>query len=90
MLGRKAEALREGERTLALTPVSSDGYTGPYNQHVVARSYVLLGESEKALDLLEPLLQMPYFLTPGWLRIDPAWDSLRSNPRFKKLTESTT
>ncbi|HVL16363.1 MAG TPA: protein kinase [Gemmatimonadales bacterium] len=90
MLGRKAEALREGERTLALTPVASDGYTGPYNQHVVARSYVLLGESEKALDLLEPLLQMPYFLTPGWLRIDPAWDSLRSNPRFKKLTESTT
>jgi eukaryotic-like serine/threonine-protein kinase len=90
MLGRKAEALREGERTLALTPVSSDGYTGPYNQHVVARSYVLLGESEKALDLLEPLLQMPYFLTPGWLRIDPAWDPLRSNPRFKRLAESTT
>jgi hypothetical protein len=56
----------------------------------VARSYAVLGESEKALDLLEPLLQMPYFLTPGWLRIDPAWAPLRSNPRFKKLTESTT
>jgi len=90
MLGRKAEALREGERALTVLPASQDGYTGPYDQHVVARSYAVLGESEKALDLLEPLLRMPYFLTPGWLRIDPAWDPLRSNPRFKKLTESTT
>lgn len=75
---------------MTVLPASQDGYTGPYDQHVVARSYAVLGESEKALDLLEPLLQMPYFLTPGWLRIDPAWAPLRSNPRFKKLTESTT
>jgi hypothetical protein len=31
----------------------------------------LLGDPEKALDQLEPLLNMPCYLLPGWLRIDP-------------------
>ena len=43
------------------------------------------GEPEKAIDRLERLLKIPYLLSPGWLRIDPTWDSLRGNPRFQKL-----
>jgi hypothetical protein len=35
---------------------------------------------------LEPLLRIPYFLSPGWLRIDPTFDPLRRNRRFGKLT----
>ena len=31
----------------------------------------MVGEPEKALDQLEPLLRVPYYLSPGWLRIDP-------------------
>ena len=58
---------------------------GPYNQHQLARIYILVGEPEKALDQLEPLLKIPYVLSPGWLRIDPNFDPLRKNPRFQKL-----
>jgi len=29
----------------------------------------------------------PYYLTPGWLRIDPNFDPLRGNPRFDKLAQ---
>jgi tetratricopeptide (TPR) repeat protein len=84
-LGRKEEAIREGERGVALVPVSKDADQGPYYQHQLARIYMLVGEPEKALDQLEPLLKMPYFLSPGWLKIDPNFDPLRKNPRFQKL-----
>jgi hypothetical protein len=57
----------------------------PYRRHQLARIYILVGEQEKALDQLEPLLKMPYYLTPGWLRIDPNFEPLRKNSRFQKL-----
>jgi TolB-like protein/Flp pilus assembly protein TadD len=84
-LGRKEEAIREGERTVALDPVAKDALRGPYFQHELVRIYMLVGEPEKALDRLEPLLKIPYYLSPGWLAIDPNFDPLRKNPRFQKL-----
>jgi serine/threonine-protein kinase len=87
-LGHKAEAVREGERAVALGPITEDAYIGPYLQHQLVRIYILVGEPEKALDRLEPLLDMPYYLSPGWLRIDPNFHSLRTNPRFQRLAAS--
>ena len=84
-LGKKAEAIAEGEKSLVLMPISKDNANGAYDQHQLARSYILLGEQEKALDLIEPLLKMPYLLSPGWLRIDPAFAPLKGNPRFERL-----
>jgi len=84
-LGRHAEALAAGERGAGLSPLSRDAWSGPYYQHQLARIHILLGNKEKALDLLEPLLEVPYHLSPGWLRVDPTFDPLRGNPRFEKL-----
>jgi eukaryotic-like serine/threonine-protein kinase len=88
-LGRKAEAIAEGEKAVALQPITTDTYLGPYVQHQLVRIYIEAGEPEKALDRLEPLLRIPYYLSPAWLRIDPTFDPLRSNPRFRKLVEGT-
>ena len=88
-LGRKDEAIRQGKRSLELAPISKDAYGGAYDQHQLARIYILVGEPDKALDLLEPLLKIPYYLTPAWLKIDPTFDPLRKNPRFQKLVEGT-
>ena len=63
---------------------------GPYIQHQLARIYIMVGEPEKALDQLEPLLRIPYYLSPAWLRIDPTFDPLRKHPRFQKLVEGTS
>jgi len=84
-LGRRQEAIREGKRSVALTPVAKDFSVGTVVQHQLALIYILAGEPEKALDNLEPLLRVPYLLSPGWLEIDPTFDPLRNNPRFQKL-----
>ena len=84
-LGRTADAMHDGERGVQLWPISQDAYFGPYVQLQLVRIYLLVGEPEKALDQLEPLLRIPFYLSPGWLRIDPTFDPLRSNPRFQKL-----
>jgi hypothetical protein len=44
-----------------------------------------VGEKDKAITALESLLSVPYFVSPGWLKIDPTWAELRGNPRFEKL-----
>ena len=68
-----------------LAPLATNHFLGPYLQHQLVKIYMLAGENEQALNLLEPLLKIPYDLSPGWLRIDPAFRSLRGNPRFEKL-----
>jgi tetratricopeptide (TPR) repeat protein len=87
-LGRKPDAIREGQRGVALMPISRDAYFGPYNQLQLVRIYLLTGEPDLALDQLEPLLQVPFYLSPGWLRIDPAFDPVRKHPRFQRLTSA--
>ena len=72
---------------MSITPVSSDAYTGPYLAHMLVRIYLIGGEIDRALDALEPLLKFPYYLSPGWLRVDPAFTTLQGNPRFEELVK---
>ena len=84
-LGRKTRAIREGERAVALLPVTKDAYVGPDLQRQLARIYIVVGEPDKAFDQLEGLLKIPYYLSPGWLQIDPNFDPLRGTSRFERL-----
>ena len=52
-----------------MVPPSADATSGTYLQHQLVRIYLLVGEPEKALDQLEPLLQIPHYLSP-WMAQD--------------------
>ena len=84
-LGRRDAAVREGQRSVALVPITKDAYSGPYFQLQLARIYLLVGARDSALDQLEPLLRIPFYLSPGMLRIDPTFAPLRGHPRFTRL-----
>jgi TolB-like protein/tetratricopeptide (TPR) repeat protein len=88
-LGRKAEAVHEGERGSALAPLKTQTLLGPYLRHQLVRIYLLVDEPERALDRLEPLLKVPYYLSEGWLKVDPTFTPLHGNPRFERLTKGT-
>jgi serine/threonine-protein kinase len=86
-LGRRADALREGERAVALAPVAQDAWHGVYRVEDLAVIHAMLGDEEEAIELLEYLLSIPGTLTVPFLRIDYRFNSLHGNPRFQALLE---
>ena len=84
-LGRKEEALREGEEGVRLMPLDRETWRGGFRVVQLARIEAMVGEEERAIEHLEQLLSIPFDLTPAELRIDPTWDGLRGNPRFEAL-----
>ncbi len=84
-LGRKEDAIREGLRGAELLPVEKEAWRGSMRLIDLANIYTVVGESEKAIDLLEKLLSIPSMMSKVSTRIDPRWKPLRANPRFQKL-----
>jgi hypothetical protein len=74
-------AVEAGPRTRT---VILEHVRGAY-MHSLVRIYIPVGEPEKALDHLEPLLKIPSYLSPGWLKINPNFDPMSKKPRFQKL-----
>ena len=86
-LGRKEEAIKEGKKAVELLPESEDAFAGPGVTAALAEIYTWVGEHDEALRLLDHLLTVPSGLTVWTLKLDPAWDPLRKEPRFQALID---
>jgi TolB-like protein/Flp pilus assembly protein TadD len=84
-LGEKEAAIAEGIRATELLPESVDAFDGPKITEALAEVYCIVGEHDKAIDLLDHLLSRPSFVTVASLKVMPMWDWLRDNPRFAEL-----
>ena len=84
-LGRNEEALKETERAVKMVPVSEDAVDGPSLVYNLAVVYGMVNERDLAFQALNMSANTPGGVAYGELKLDPALDPLRSDPRFDKL-----
>lgn len=87
-LNRKEDAIREGEQAAEMLPAPRDAWDGPQILGRLAAIYAKVGETNRAIDLLDRLRELPVGTHYGSLKLDSEWDSLRGNPRFEKIVAS--
>jgi len=86
-LGRRADAVREGERGRRMSLESKHAARVGFATVALARIHLMTGDRETAARLVETLLTSPTHpdaVPLVWL--DPRWSSLRDHPRLRSLT----
>lgn len=84
-LGRKEEAVREGRRAVELRPIAQDADDGATVLTSLAMIYAWVGDTNAAIEQLTFLAKTPGGPAYGQLKYDPAWDPVRSDPRFAAM-----
>jgi serine/threonine-protein kinase len=87
-LGRKKEAMQEGQRAVELLPVQKDAINGPQMIEYLAMIAAWVGDNELACEKLGAAIRYPGSLGYGQLKLLPFWDPLRGDPRFEKIVAS--
>jgi hypothetical protein len=90
VLGDKEAGIAEANRAAALLSETKDAYDGPQITIGLAQVLAWAGENDRALELIKRSLTTPNGITLSLLRLDPAWDPLRSDPRFQQLIAQPT
>ncbi|HVS59450.1 MAG TPA: tetratricopeptide repeat protein, partial [Gemmatimonadaceae bacterium] len=83
--GDRAKTLEEGKQAMSILPLQSDALRGADNMLLIARAAVLVGANDEALAAFRQLLSMSSDVSQASLRVDPWFEPLRRDPRFKQL-----
>ena len=66
-------------------PRGRDAYKALYRLEDLARVLTMVGEGDRAVEVLTDLVESPGIISAAWLRIDPRYDTLRDHPGFRAL-----
>jgi tetratricopeptide (TPR) repeat protein len=86
-LGRRAEAIALGEKAAEMMPVSKDALEGSGVLTSLAGIYIITGDHDKAIDLLDSLLTIPSTIQVRAIRLYPIYDPLWDYPRFQEMID---
>jgi TolB-like protein/Flp pilus assembly protein TadD len=84
-LGRKQEAVQNAEHAVEMCPISEDAVQGQRLFDNLAIVYAWADQPDSALQKLSTSIHTPAGMTYGELKLNPAWDPIRKDPRFEKL-----
>jgi len=87
-LGKKEDAVREGQRAVELLPITKDALNGALLIQYLAITCAWAKEKNLALEQLAIAARIPSNVSYGHLRLHPYWDPLRGDPRFEKIVAS--
>ena len=79
--------MAEAQRASELQPESKDAFEGPAITEGVAQVCAILGAKDRAIEILDGLLNRPSYVTVQGLKVNPIWDSLRNDRRFQALID---
>ena len=82
----KAEAAaKRAEEALRLLPVSADAMDGTDVLYGAAGVFARIGQAQRAMDVLEELMAVPSSYSTAYLSLDPAFDSIPDDARYRVL-----
>jgi TolB-like protein/Flp pilus assembly protein TadD len=81
--GRNTDARKQAARAVEL--YSNDAIWRPWAEQTQIQVAAMAGDRDSGIPGVELLLKEPGGVTAATLRLDPAWDSFRGDPRFEKL-----
>ncbi len=83
--GDAEAAVSHAEEAVRLRGFEQDAADGDITEWFLARTYMLVGRTDDAIEQLEYMASHPGVLGLGDLKLDPLYDGIRDEPRFQAL-----
>ncbi|MCX6260965.1 MAG: hypothetical protein NTY95_09010 [Bacteroidia bacterium] len=82
-INKKLEAVEAGQKAVKLAEYNYSEKS--WMTEYLAQIYSMIGEYDKAIELLEELLKNPSDISIKLLKLDPVWKPLQNKPGFERL-----